>query len=73
MALTRKCRWCSKLFEVATQFSDRWHCASCWEWITLPLDGVKSFRKGFTIIGRPKRFRDIERAQEEHAALTVGK
>ena len=72
MALTRKCRWCPATFEVLTQFSDRWHCPSCWEWITKPLPGLSRV-KGFTIVGRPKRFRDVERAQETIAQEQVGK
>ena len=72
MTLTRRCRWCPKTFEVLTSFSNRWHCPSCWTWITLDIPGV-SRSKGFTIIGKPLRFRNVEEYQERLSADTIGK
>ncbi len=72
MQLTRSCRWCPSTFEVLTQFSDRYHCSECWSWITKDLPGV-SRSKGFTVVGKPTRFRDVERYQERVAADAIGK
>lgn len=72
MQLTRSCRWCPNTFVVLTQFSTRYHCETCWEWITKPLPGVTR-SKGFTVVGKPTRFRDVEHHQERMSADAIGK
>ena len=72
MSVTRKCRWCFEVFEVLPALESRYHCDSCWSWITLEVPGTVKLRKQFTV-RMPRRFRDIEHAQEKLSEIRIGK